>query len=155
MMAMDNTVLATNEQMKAEAINRMKLLGLKEEYIDAFADDKACEITTFWSKWVKGFAPYCIEDEEEKAIVEFEKSNPGLAWAVIHDITNEEGEDWDGYYILFVSEDTQKWEDERKALLAGTPVVYYKTVSSESNTVRTGLDTIKIEIQDGILFGEM
>ena len=152
---MEKAILATNGQMKAEAINRMKLLGLKQEYIDAFADDEACEITTFWSKRVKGFAPYCIADEEEKAIVEFEKSNPGLAWAVIHDIANEDGEDWDGYYILFVSEDTQKWEDERKTLLAGAPVAYYKTVSSETNTVHTGLDTIKIEIRDGILFGEV
>ena len=150
---MDKAGIATNEQMKAEAVSRMKLLGLKQEFIDAFDDEEACEITVFWSKWVKGFEPYPIEDEELDAVMDFEKSNPGLAWAVIHDITNEDGEDWDGYYILYVGDNPQKWEDERKELLEGSPLVYFKSVSSESYTVHSGFDTIKAEVHDGILIG--
>ena len=152
---MEKAVLASNEQMKAEAVKRMTLIGLKKEYIDAFTSEDGCEITTFWTKGIKGFMPYCIEDEELDAVMEYEKANPGLVWAVIHDLTNEDGEDWDCFYILYVGNDSRKWEEERKVLQAGTPVAFYKAVSSETYTENTGFEAIKIEVKDGILIGEV
>ena len=150
---MEKKIVATNEQMKAEAIHRMKLIGLKEEYIEAFSSDEACEITTYWSENVEGFSPYCIEDEEEKAIVEFENNHPDLVWAVIHDMVFECGEDWDGFYLLLVSDDPGKWEQEREALTSGKPKVYFKCISSDTNTINTGFDSIGIEVKEGILWG--
>lgn len=141
----------TREEMKNEAINRMKLIGLKQEFIDHFANEN--EVTAFWSKWIKDVTPYLIEEEEDQAIEEFEKSEATMVWAVIHDLANEEGEDWDGYFMLYVSNVKERWEEERKHLMEMNPTIYYKCVSSESATINVGYDTQKIDIEGGILYG--
>ena len=147
-----NTI-ATIEEAKAEAIARMKLIGLKQEYIDAFSKEEGTEIYVFWTKWVDNMLPEFIGEAEEEAIIEFENNHSALAWAVIHELVFKEGQDWDGYDLLYVSIDKSKWEEERKALLEMHPTVYYKCVSSESNTVNNGFEEYKIAVSDGIIIG--
>lgn len=148
--------VVTTGQMKAEAVSRMKALGLKQEYIDAFSVNIGYEITEFWSKWVKGAKPSSTTSAlVNNSIDDFEQQHSALVWAVIHDLANEDGVDWDGYYMLYVSSDPQLWEEERAALLAHSPKVYYKAVSEDCELVNTGFDEIKIEMKDGVLYGDL
>ena len=47
---MENTVIAAIDEARAEAIERMKFIGLKQEYIDAFEKTDGYEIFNFWSR---------------------------------------------------------------------------------------------------------
>ena len=150
---MENTVIAAIDEARAEAIERMKFIGLKQEYIDAFEKTDGYEIFNFWSRWIKDVEPEPIDEDEETAIAEFESVNSAIVWAVVHELVTEDGEDWDGYHLLFVSKDKSKWEKERKELMEMKPTVYFKCISSETNTINRCFCDYKIAVNDGVIVG--
>ena len=106
---MDNTRLATTDQMKAEAINRMRLMGLREDYVERF--DKGYEIMVFRTD------PKSVElitEDEDTLIAHFERKNHALVWAVICE--RDEECCLDRYTLLFVSGNPGAWEEERSRL---------------------------------------
>lgn len=106
---MDNTRLATTDRMKAEAINRMRLMGLREDYVERF--DNGYEIMVF--RRDPGSVELITEDEDA-LIDKFERKNHALVWALLCERDEERGMDW--YTLLFVSGNPDAWEEERKRL---------------------------------------
>lgn len=141
---------ATQEEMRVEAVSRMKLIGLDQDYIDAFLNN---EITAFWNKGIEGTRPDIITDAEECAIVQFENIRPVVVWAVIHDMGIEEGMEWDYYHLLFVSDDKEKWEEERGELLAMKPTVYCCAEETDHHHEYAEYVKIPIKVENGILYG--
>lgn len=108
-------VKATHNQMIAEAVERMKFIGLPPSYIDAFESDWT--IPTFYSP--EGDDAGYVGDD---VLGFFLKENHGEAWAVLIDPSDTEG----GIikrYILFVSNNPNNWEKEREELAAMNPTV--------------------------------
>lgn len=141
---------ATLEEMREEAVARMKMIGIGQEYIDAFLNN---EITTFWNKWIEDTIPDLITEHEECSIVKFENMRPVVVWALIHNTDVQEGEEWDFYSMLFVSDDKDNWEKERKDLIDMNPTVYCDAVSTDLIHDFGDYASIRIAVEDGILYG--
>ncbi len=82
--------IATLEEMREEAVARMKMIGIGQEYIDAFLNN---EITTFWYKWIDGELPDLITEREECSIVELENRRRSVTWALIHTVDVQVGDE--------------------------------------------------------------
>lgn len=136
--------------MKTEAVARMKLIGIDQDYIDAFINN---EIITFWNKWIEDTQPDLITEAEECSIIQFENVRPVVVWAIIHDMGMEEGLELDYYHLLFVSDDKGKWEDERRELLAMKPTVYCCAEESDHRHEYADYVTISISVEKGVLYG--
>lgn len=107
-------VKATHNQMIAEAIERMKIVGLQPSYIKTFESEWI--IPAFYSPEGNG------ADVGDDVLRFFMKASYGEAWAVIIDPSDTEG----GIikrYILFVSNNPDNWEKEREELAAMNPTV--------------------------------
>ena len=139
---------ATFDEMKAEAVSRMKSIGIKQEYIDAFAREDGYEISFFHivEKTVE-----CMSDKEEDPIIELEWGHTKLVWAVIHEHDFVEGEEWNYYYHLFVTNDPDNWDAERKELLDMKPTVYLASIPEEYCRKQDSFPVVKITVNDGIL----
>lgn len=108
-------VKATHNQMIAEAVERMKLIGLHPSYIEAFESDWT--IPTFYTP--EGDDAGYVGDD---VLGFFLKENHGEARAVITDLSDTEGGIIKNY-ILFVSDNPDNWEKEREELAAMNPTV--------------------------------
>ena len=146
--AMEN--IATLEEMREEAVARMKMIGIGQGYIDAFLNN---EITTFWYKWIDGELPDLITEREDCSIVELENRRRSVTWAIIHTVDVQVGDEWDFYCLLFVSEEKDKWEKERKELMDMNPTVFCDAVSVDSIHEFGDFVKIKISVENGILYG--
>lgn len=102
-----------NEIMKQECLNRMEILRLSRQCINAFKRGKV------WESEGIG-ALYEVNDEEQKIINNFEKENNAMVYHIIHN-KFEFGE---CYSLLFVSKDEEEWEQERNDLKDGYAFVY-------------------------------
>lgn len=109
----------THKEKLAEAVERMRHIGMDEEFIKALEHG---EIMIY----DPDEEPYLIGDRENKEIQQLEKRYGILVWGVLHD--NEYNEDWvDGDPVnvyLFVWDNPEKWQEEREALYAMKPIVY-------------------------------
>ena len=142
--------IATLEEMREEAVARMKMIGIGQGYIYAFLNN---ELTTFWYKWIDGELPDLITEREDCSIVELEKRMRAVTWALIHTTDNQVGVEWDFYCLLFVSEEKDKWEKERKELMDMNPTVFCDAVSVDSIHEFGDFVKIKISVENGILYG--
>lgn len=118
---MERTNKATDQQMIDEAAYRMRTLGLSEIYIEDF-------INSFPHVFITPSGEEHLMDGDEDNIRDYyERPYNGYTWTMI--IKEAEprcgGEpDWFDYYILFVSDDPDNWEIERKELFAMEPTMY-------------------------------
>lgn len=94
----------TREEMKKEALKRMKAFDIYPQIIKDFEEDDKISV----SEPPHG-AWYWLDDEELKQVREFEQNSGGLVYAVIRSFT--EMGTMDSY--LFVSKYKEEWEDER------------------------------------------
>jgi len=113
--------MMTNEQ-ENEILTRMKMLKLDKPCIDAlFKHHKVWESEGYG-------ALYELRDEEQKIVDDFEKEHPGCY--VYHMIHNnfEFGE---CYSILYVSPDTDEWQEEKENIQDGYVFAYVKNVTDD------------------------
>lgn len=108
-------------KLKEEAINRMEILRMSKQCIEAF---KKGEI---WESEGIGALYEC--NENEKAIIEeFRRNNPECCvYHMIHNIF-EFGE---CYTILFVSCYDNEWERDREEMKKGYMFTYVKNIDDE------------------------
>ena len=111
----------TKEERFIEAIERMKLLKLDNPCIEAFCAGHV------WESEGPG-ALYEVNDEEQKIIDKFEKTHEGcLVYHMIHNVY-EFGE---CYSLLYVSNDTEEWEQDRNDIKEGYVFAYVENVDND------------------------
>lgn len=104
----------TKEERFIEAIERMKMLKLDKPCIEAFTKGKVWESEGYG-------ALYEVNEEEQKIIDQFEKEHKDcLVYHMIHNMF-EFGE---CYSILYVSPDTNEWDDEHEEMKEGYIFAY-------------------------------
>lgn len=113
---------ANPEEMKAEALSRMKSISLYEGSIACFEEDGEPQV------YEPPFgASYALEDEELEDIHYMEQQKDILIWGVIRSFMKIGLEDYTVDHYLFVSNNKADWAAERQDLLDGTPFVYTTT----------------------------
>ena len=106
--------------MKTEAINRMRALGIYKPTIDQF------QRSGILSRSEPPFgAIYWVEDEDLKAVKEFEQETGCLVYHVIRSFTTLGT--MDAY--LYVSPHKDEWEPEREDIEEGYPLAYVRNLS--------------------------
>lgn len=102
------------EKQFIEAIERMKILKLDKYCIEAFTKGKVWESEGFG-------ALYEINEEEQKIIDKFQQEHKGCyVYHMIHNIF-EFGE---CYSILYVSPDTEEWQQDKEDISEGYVFAY-------------------------------
>ncbi len=104
---------ATREQMKEEAIKRMKMLGINPPTIEEFEQEGKLNVS-------RGGFLYWLDDEYKAKVAEFEEKYGGLAFAAIESNT-EFGK---LLSILYVSTHQDEWECDRLGLKSGEAFAY-------------------------------
>lgn len=106
------------EERFIEAIKRMKLLKLDNSCIEAFVKGKVWESEGFG-------ALYEVNQKEQELIDNFEKNHPNcLVYHMIHNIF-EFGE---CYSMLYVSPDTDEWEQDKQDIKDGYTFAWVENV---------------------------
>lgn len=108
-----NPKFSSIAELKAEALRRMQSISLKQEYIDGFSKEP-CEIYCFENG---GVEVRLIGEKEDALIAELEKDKTKLCWAVLHEQYEEDGQDWDHYGLLYVSNNQSEWEEKGSLLV--------------------------------------
>ena len=111
--------IATRDEMKAEAISRMKAISLDSDIIDDFQESDTPQVYE-----PPYGASYYLEDEELEGIHELEFRCDILVWGVIRCTMKYNREDVTVDCMLYVSNNKADWEDERNDLYNGIPHVF-------------------------------
>ena len=103
-----------NNKILDECIKRMQILKLDKPCIEAFKKGKVWESESFG-------ALYEVNKKEQKIVDKFQKEHPGCyVYHMIHNIL-EFGE---CYSMLYVSPDTDEWEQDKEDIKDGYVFVY-------------------------------
>lgn len=108
------------EEMKKEAINRMKMLKLHSNIIKEFSNEGILNLSL-------NAALYYLNDKQLAKVQEFEQQYHALVYHVIHNYT-QFGE---LLSFLYVSQHTEEWECDRHDLKEGYPIVYVANLTDE------------------------
>ena len=109
------------EERFIEAIERMKLLKLDNSCIEAFTKGKVWESEGFG-------ALYEVNDKEQQIIDKFEANHENcLVYHMIHNVY-EFGE---CYSILYVSPDTDEWQQDKDYIEEGYVFAYVENVDND------------------------
>lgn len=105
------------EEMKKEALNRMKMLKLHPNIIKEFSNKGILNLSL-------NAALYYLSEEQLARVQEFEKEYGGLVYHVIQN----------RYMLsfLYVSKHKEEWEYDRNDLKEGYPIAYVVNLSDES-----------------------
>lgn len=113
------------ERQKAEAVERMKRLGILEQAIKEFEEEGKLKLSEIGVTISRGFlrlasCQYWLTKEEQKMVDEFEKEHNGLVYHVIRGNTNI------GllYNLLFVSEHAEEWPMDIEDIGQGQALAY-------------------------------
>ena len=114
---------ATEDQMIAEGAFRMKSVGLPQEVIDVFVNGTYVKVFDN----VNGSLVTDDSDLDRWAFESVDNFNGGYPFAIIkEDISDFPSiEARVEYHILFVSEDPDNWERERKELSEMEPTLFH------------------------------
>ena len=111
----------TKEERFIEAIERMKMLKLDKSCIEAFTKGKVWESEGYG-------ALYEVNKEEQQIIDKFEKEHEGcLVYHMIHNKL-EFGQ---CYSILYVSPDTDEWQQDKDDIKEGYVFDYVENVDND------------------------
>ena len=109
----------SKEIKKAEAINRMKELGLFAPCIKAFKRDEVQ-----LSEPTGGLYEFSSDKELTAKVQEFEKENNALVYHVIHTPMMLDGEAMDMYNFLYVSDYQEEYEMDNADIKDGYVLAY-------------------------------
>jgi len=137
----EKSTLASNDEMKAEAIFRMRQIGLVDTILNDFASNG--NIQVYEPPYGCG---YDLEDEDLESVRKFEWKYDTLVWGVVRSFRNDDGEDETIDAFLYISKDKEYWDEERANLFNLTPTVY--TVEKE-HPERIDIGCMSIYISEG------
>ena len=104
------------EEMKKEAINRMKMLKLHPNIIKEFSNEGILNLSL-------NAALYYLNDKQLARVQEFEQQYHTLVYHVI--------QNGQMLSFLYVSQHTEEWEYDRSDLKEGYPFVYVANLTDE------------------------
>ena len=104
------------EEMKKEAINRMKMLKLHLNIIKEFSNEGILNLSL-------NAALYYLNDKQLARVQEFEQQYHTLVYHVI--------QNGQMLSFLYVSQHTEEWEYDRSDLKEGYPFVYVANLTDE------------------------
>lgn len=101
-------------KQKAQAIERMKKLGIMEQPVKEFEEEGKLNLSE------NGGLLYYLNEDEQKMVDDFEKENNGLVYHVIKSRTTI------GlmYALLYVSEYLEEWKMDMEDLGEGQALAY-------------------------------
>lgn len=108
------------KKQKAEAIKRMKKLGIIKDAIDQFKDDDMVMVSE------NGFL-FWIDDDLKQMVKDFENEYEALVYMVVHSKTQF----GDLYSMLYVSKHEEEWEMDNEDLTEGYVIAYVKNVTDD------------------------
>lgn len=127
----------SKEEMKSEAVARMKYLRLSKRCIEAFQNADTDWMGGVWQSEGEG-ALYTVSDKVKKMIDEFEKRTGSLVYHVVFTPMLILGKRMDMYSLLYVSSEKEDWEIERGVMKAGRVYAYvYNETVPEFSEVGT------------------
>ena len=106
------------EERFKEAIERMKLLTLDKQCIEAFTKGKVWESEGFG-------ALYEVNDEEQKIIDKFEKNHQ---CCLVYHMIHNKFEFGECYSILYVSSDKEEWQQDKEDIEDGYVFAYVENI---------------------------
>lgn len=118
---------ATKEEMKNEAIERLKMLKVHEDVIN----DLKNENKLYRSDGSLGIL-FWLDEEEKRIVREFEDKYKVLVYHVIKTNTLDFGFIYD---LLFITNEKEYWQEERERLKAGIVLSHTKSQFSESGDI--------------------
>ena len=122
---------ATIEEMKEEALLRMKMLKLHSNVIDEFWKENKLNKSEGLNAIL-----FFLTDEEKKRIKRIEEKYKILVYHVIHTYTTNLGELYD---LLYVSNHKEEWEYDRQDIKQGIILsrteVIYDSINSEFGSI--------------------
>lgn len=104
----------TKEEMKDEALKRMKMLKMLSQPIKEFKNENKLNLSE------RCGILYWLDDEQEKMVRDWEEKTGNLVYHVVHNYTNF-GE---MYTFLYVSKYKDEWEMDNADLKDGIPICY-------------------------------
>lgn len=107
------------QQMKSEAIGRMKSIRLYSYIIEDFETEDNIQVY----EPPQG-AAYWLEEEEESVVKSIEKDQDILIWGVIRSFMKYNNDSIVIDNMLFVTSNQDNWQQERDELVNGNPLVY-------------------------------
>lgn len=110
----------SKEIKKAEAINRMKALGLFAPCIKAFKDRNEVQL----SEPTGGLYEFSADKELTAKVAEFEEKNNALVYHVIHAPIRIDGNFMDMYSFLYVSDYEEEFEMDNDDIKEGYVFTY-------------------------------
>lgn len=110
----------SREIKKAEAINRMKELGLFAPCIKVFKSRDEVQL----SEQTGGLYEFSADRELTAKVQEFERKNNALVYHVIHTPMRLDGEAMDMYNFLYVSDYQEEWEVDNADIKEGYVFAY-------------------------------
>lgn len=103
----EDAVYATPEEMKAEALKRMRFLHISENPIREFETEGKLNKSERLSQKMRGIL-YWLNDEEKAAVEAFEREHKCLVYHVI--LTHTEFGDW--HTFLYIQKNKTEWEQD-------------------------------------------
>lgn len=112
---------ATREQMKQEALARMKLLNLHPNVVNEFRNEDNLN----YSEGTLGIL-YWATDEMKQIVESFEKRT---GYTVYHLIDNNNEEIGHMLTLLYVSTEMEEWTYDRRDIQDGCPLAYVENMT--------------------------
>ena len=110
----------SREEKKLEAIKRMKALKLFAPCVRAFKNDDEVQLTEPFG----GLYEFSSNEELNRYIEDFETEYSALVYHVIHSAFNVDGDVWEMYHLLYVSDHTDEWEMDHEDIEQGYVMAY-------------------------------
>ena len=104
------------EEMKKEAINRMKMLKLHPNIIKEFSNESILNLS-------QNAALYYLNEKQLARVHQFEQEYGGLVYHVI--------QNGQMLSFLYVSKYQEEWELDRNDLKEGCPIAYVANLTNE------------------------
>ena len=110
----------SREEKKLEAINRMKALKLFAPCIREFKNHDEVQLTEPFG----GLYEFSSNDELNRYVEDFETEYSALVYHVIHSAFRVDGDIWEMYHLLYVSDYKDEWETDREDIEQGYVMAY-------------------------------
>lgn len=121
---MEKSELIPRSKKKAEAVERMKKIGIFPETVKQFEQENLISQSLppvgacFW-----------IEGEQLQRVREFEKKYNSVVYFVIHGYYDFSGETVEMESYFYVSDYEEEWETDRQDLAEGQTLAYVQNIS--------------------------
>lgn len=127
------------DKQKAEAVERMKILGLHQRIICDFRDKHKVSISD------KNGSLCYLSSTQFEDIKKWERANDKLVYHVIHSCAKSD----EFYSYLFVGAQEEEWELDREELKIKYPIAFVENVKNKQNSMY-GFIVVKL-LGDGLV----